>query len=179
MEPWIETVNGNKFWFTGDSIDGIEIDDIAHALSNLCRFTGHCKEFYSVAEHSVHVAYLLPPEKFMWGLLHDASEAYLADIASPVKQLLPEYKVLEEKIMDRVARRFNLPEKFWHDPDVKRADWMQLRSESRELLPSKGKDWYFPKDIGFGFTPLNRTSARAFTHFMAAFNDREKEAQAA
>ena len=169
MEPWIETNSGKKFWYTGDSTDGIEIEDIAKSLSKMCRFTGHCKSFYSVAEHSVNVSALLPAEKRLWGLLHDASEAYLADIASPVKQLLPEYKTLENKIMSRIAQRFGLPDKFWEDEEVKRADWAQLKAEAAVLLPSGGTDWYFPEGLPNGLKPLLHPPGGAEYSFMLAF----------
>lgn len=144
MEPWIETYTGKKFWFTNEDPDEVDIEDIAHALSHMCRYTGHCNRFYSVAEHSCHVGFLTSDLR---GLLHDASEAYLADIASPVKMLLPEYKTLEARIMRKIAKKFNLPEGFESHDDVKRADWTMLKSEAASLLPSRGKDWYFPQDI--------------------------------
>lgn len=145
MEPWIETYTGKKFWFTNEDPNEVDIEDIAHALSHMCRYTGHCNRFYSVAEHSVRVSYLNLTH--LEGLLHDASEAYLADIASPVKQLLPEYKALEERIMRKIAKRFGLKEGFDKDPDVKWADWVALRAESKILLRSGGKDWYFPPEV--------------------------------
>lgn len=162
MEPWIETSTGEKFWFTSEDTNGIDIRDIAHCLSNACRFTGHCRFFYSVAEHSLNVAALLPEHKKLWGLLHDASEAYLADIASPVKQLLPDYKKLEARLMTRIATKFNLPDKFWEDEEVKFADWSQLKAEATTLLPSGGKDWYFPPHLKDGIPPLgyNHTAAK-------------------
>ena len=76
--------------WAGPNPDDIRIEDIAHALSNQCRFAGHAREFYSVAEHSVHVSQLCLPEHALWGLLHDASEAYLVDLPRPLK-LLPEF----------------------------------------------------------------------------------------
>jgi len=78
--------------------------DMAHALSQTCRYTGHYREFYSVAQHSVHVAQELiaagnSPEYCLWGLMHDASEAYLADLAAPVKRFIDGYRKLEENLM--------------------------------------------------------------------------------
>lgn len=171
MEPWIETATGDRFWYTTDDFWGINIEDIALSLSKMCRFTGHCNKFYSVAEHSVYVSLLLPKKKALYGLLHDASEAYLADIASPVKQLLPEYKVLEEKIMDRVAVAFGLPQGFWKDTDIKRADWSQLRVEAKTLLPSGGADWYFPPDLkNSGVHPQCLSPEDAYNFFMTRWD---------
>lgn len=169
MEPWIETSLGDQFWYTKDDTNGIELEDIAGSLSKICRFTGHCKFFYSVAEHSVNVALLLPKQKRLWGLLHDASEAYLADIASPVKQLLPDYRKLEKQIMTRIAKKFDLPELFWEDPCLKRADWSQLKSEAEFLLPSKGKNWLFPPELETGFVPVGYSPENAKAQFMEAY----------
>jgi hypothetical protein len=172
MEPWIETFTGQKFWYTGEGPEGIEIEDIAHALSHSCRFTGHCKKFLSVAEHSVLVSdHFIDPKKALWALLHDASEAYLADMASPVKQLLPEYKALERKIMGRIAKRFDLPDLFWEDEEIKKADWAQLRSEAKWLLPSGGKDWYFPEGTERGSPPMGWQPTAAEKEFLHAFKE--------
>jgi hypothetical protein len=114
----------------------ISIVDVAHALSNQCRFTGHTKQFYSVAEHSVRVSKLVPEEDAMWGLLHDASEAYLSDISRPIKQqpgLGEVYRVAEAALQRAVAYKFNLPLEV--PPSVKVADNVLLRSEQRDLMP--------------------------------------------
>jgi hypothetical protein len=99
--------------FTGIFIDvtnprpqDICIEDIAHALSNLCRFNGHTLKFYSVAEHSLLVSQMVPEKHRLAALLHDASEAYLADVPSPVKQLLPRYYEIEYKLMEVIAGKF-------------------------------------------------------------------------
>lgn len=171
MEPWIETVNGKKFHFDRADTDGIDVYDIAHALSNTCRYTGHSKYFFSVAEHSINVALMLPKHKQLWGLLHDASEAYLADIASPVKQLLPDYKKLEQKIMWRIAKKFNLPIGFQDDPEVKKADWACLRAEARVLLPSGGEDWYFPPGLKEGLRPMLLSNDAAKQEFLDMYHN--------
>lgn len=90
-------------------IDDIQILDIAHALSNICRYVGHCHDFYSVAEHSVLVSHMVPRQHAMWGLMHDASEAYLGDVSTPLKRQLPAYKSLEAAWMSAVAKKFGLP----------------------------------------------------------------------
>ena len=87
---WITTQSGKHFDFNNLSAADICIEDISCALSNLCRFTGHVQDFYSVAQHSVHVSYLVPPEFALEALLHDAAEAYCNDISAPRKRLLPD-----------------------------------------------------------------------------------------
>jgi hypothetical protein len=95
---WIQTYSGRQFWPLDPRVEDVHLEDIAHALSNVCRYTGHVREFYSVAEHSVHVSWSCEPEDALWGLLHDASEAYLADMARPVKQNMPVYVAAERLV---------------------------------------------------------------------------------
>lgn len=118
---WMATYTGKRFFpfLPGRDMDAIHIRDIAHALSMQCRYGGHCKRFYSVAEHSVHLARFVLRDRVrsdatlsaaMWALLHDASEAYVADIVRPAKRGLPEYKRMEDGIMAAIAERFKLTE---------------------------------------------------------------------
>ena len=142
LAPWIETHGGKEFYFLDPTEDMIDIDDIAHSLSNQCRFSGHTSRFYSVAEHSLNVALELfgePPVIRLQGLLHDASEAYLLDVPSPVKQYLTNYKEMEEKIMRAIFKKYGVP--FPMDDMVKEADAVMLKCEARFLLPSGGKSW--------------------------------------
>lgn len=139
IDPWIETVSGIQFEFLNPKPDMISINDIANALGNACRYTGQIKPFYSVAEHAVAVSYLVPQHLALEGLMHDASEAYIADVASPVKQFLSNYKEMEDVIMHAVAKKygFNYP----LSKEVKYADLCMLSTEAYDLLPSKGKTW--------------------------------------
>jgi uncharacterized protein len=142
MEAWIETVSGVHFEFLDPKPEQIRIHDIAHALGNNCRFVGQCRKFYSVAEHSWHVARMLegaPLEVQLAGLLHDASEAYITDMASPVKQFMPEYRAMEDKVMIAIAAKYGF-EYPLHEA-VKYADMMALSIEAHHLLLSKGNDW--------------------------------------
>lgn len=106
---WIQTYTGGQFWPMDPRWDEVHLEDIAHALSMLCRFNGHCRRFYSVAEHSVLVSRQASRRNALWGLLHDASEAYLADVPRPVKPFLPGYKATEQLVQDVVCFRFGLP----------------------------------------------------------------------
>jgi hypothetical protein len=141
IEPFIETHSGKEFHFLNPTEDDIDIDDIAFSLSNQSRYTGHTV-FYSVAEHSILVAELLylqtrNKDLALAGLLHDASEAYLSDLASPLKQFFPEYKKMEDLIDGVIKQKFKLIS----DTRVKQADLQQLCTEAYYLLPSKGKTW--------------------------------------
>jgi hypothetical protein len=131
--------------FTGKVIDlddfreeDVRLADISHALSLINRFTGHSKCPYSVAQHSVMVSKIVGQPHAMWGLLHDASEAYLGDVATPLKNMLPQYRELEEHIQRTIARKFGL---CWPMPKaVKAADVRALMAEKRDLL-TVDHDW--------------------------------------
>jgi hypothetical protein len=136
LDGFIGTFSGLRFWPLDPNPEKILIEDVAHALAHQCRFGGHASKFYSVAEHSVHVSQLCRPEHALWGLLHDASEAYLVDLPRPLK-LLPEfapYREAERRLQRAVAVRFGLPED--QPASVTEADDTMLGIEARSLLGS-------------------------------------------
>lgn len=107
---WILTSTGRRIPLLHPDPADIDIRDIAHALSNQCRYAGHTQFFYSVAEHSWHCSHLFAAAgDALWGLLHDAAEAYLGDVTSPLKRLLPEYQEIEELWMEVIAHALRLP----------------------------------------------------------------------
>lgn len=115
------------------------IEDIAHALSNLCRFGGHSRQFYSVAEHSVMVAGYVRHRHKLAALLHDASEAYLVDIPSPVKYFIPKYQEYEQNMMLAISEKFGF--EFPLHPDVKKADREALEKEWSDILTLDKNDY--------------------------------------
>lgn len=120
----------------------IYLEDIAHQLSNTCRFSGACEPYYSVAEHSVLVARLCTLSKH--GLFHDAAEAYLWDIPRPAKSLYGEvYAKLTEKCDQVIAERFNLKAWLFHAQSVKWADDLALNYEGNVIMP----DWEAAKPV--------------------------------
>lgn len=132
MEPMIMTSSGSYFNFQEPKVKDIKIYDIAHALSHVCRFGGHCDTFYSVAQHAVLVS-MLVPENLAWQALHhDDAEAYLGDIPTPLKQMLPDFKAIEQKVEQVIA------EKFGFDPvlerQVKIADAQALMLECESIV---------------------------------------------
>lgn len=105
---WMQTYTGRQFWPLDPRSEDIHHLDIAHALSNICRFGGHVEKFYSVAEHSVHMANYAPREFKLWALLHDATEAYIVDIPRPIKPFLTNYVEIESNLMGAIATKYNL-----------------------------------------------------------------------
>ena len=138
---WIQTFTGKKFPLTHPDPDQIDIVDIAHALSLLCRFNAHCKSFYSVAEHSVHVSHEIDPELALVGLLHDAAEAYLGDVPSPLKKQLHDFKVFEDKMEVAVGLRFGVDATLFKDAELKRADTQLLVDEKAVLMLAPPESW--------------------------------------
>lgn len=122
-----------------------DIEEIAHALSNLCRYTGHSNTFYSVAEHSVLVSRLVPDNLALTGLLHDAGEAYLGDVASPLKALLPEYKKIEDRVEAAIAAHFDLP--FPSPPEIKEADKRMYWQERQGVADNGIRDRLWHQDL--------------------------------
>lgn len=150
MSSWIQSYTGRRIELEEPTPDMICIEDIAHALSRICRFTGHCGRHESVAEHSILVALLVSEMIFdseadrltavRQALLHDATEAYLGDVSTPLKQLLPYYSALEDNLWGVIALRFGLPEAV--HPLIKTCDIIALQTERRDLLSASEHKWH-------------------------------------
>jgi len=139
---WMCTHSGKQFYPLMPNPELIDIDDIAHALSHLCRWAGHVDRFYSVAEHSCRVAALFAkPKLALYGLLHDAAEAYLVDVPRGIKHTMREYVVAEERLLRMIVEKYGLA---WPIPRaIKIADNRLLATEWRDLM-----------DSGRGLVPL-------------------------
>lgn len=134
----MQTYTGKLVDLSNFSEADVRLPDISHALSLINRYTGHTIAPYSVAQHSVMVSQLCEPEDAAWGLLHDASEAYLGDVARPLKAMLPDYVELEHHVQRTIGKHFGLS---WPIPEsVKIADSRALLAEKRVLL-SVDHDW--------------------------------------
>lgn len=132
MEPnTIMTSSGRLFDLAEPTPEQVHIEDIAHALSNTCRFSGHVRSFYSVAQHCVLVSLHCDLEDALWGLLHDAAEAYLIDMPTPVKRALSVYGYWETQIQRIVCEKFGLHPDM--PPSVQHADGRLLATEARDL----------------------------------------------
>ena len=136
LPPRIMLASGNWFDLLDPWNSVFTIEDIAHGLSNICRYAGQCRKFYSVAEHSVLVSSVVQECK-LEALLHDATEAFLGDITRPLKQLLPCYGELEKRIETVIFERFGLDLKARRE--IAAVDLSVLAAEQALMMP-KGTD---------------------------------------
>ena len=136
--PTIMLRSGAWFDFCAPASSDFTIEDIGHGLSNICRYSGQCKSFYSVAEHSILVSETAVGFEFE-ALLHDAAEAFLGDITRPLKQMLPEYKRIEAEVERAILDRFgvigSLPSQ------IKKADLRVLAAEQKQIMPEGTDGW--------------------------------------
>jgi hypothetical protein len=143
---WMATYSGLQIYPLDPRENEISIQDIAHSLSMQCRFNGHVKRFYSVADHCIKVSNLCSDENKLWGLLHDASEGYLSDMPSPIKRHMDSYKSFENNMQKVICSKFGLsidmPKQVHHFDLVLRS------TEMRDLMDISGL--YF----GEGIEPL-------------------------
>lgn len=168
---FIQTLSGKHFHYANATVDDIEIEDIATALSHICRFTGHLPEFYSVAQHSVLCSQLVPPEFAFEALMHDAAEAYCQDIPAPLKALLPDYQRIETFVDGLIRFKYELP--LMQSAVVKYADLTMLATERRDLDIDDGTKWPVLEGITTSdmiqIVPLR--PGQAFGLFMTRFNE--------
>lgn len=162
---WMQTASGGKFYFDNPQLDSVKVEDIAHALANICRFGGHCRHHYSVAQHSVLVSMLVPREQALAALFHDASEAYLGDVVHPLKcdWTMADYRALERRVQSTIEAKLNLPLGSTHTAEIKAADLAMLAREREALLPDQETPWDVlegvePADINI--FPMSPESAR-------------------
>lgn len=167
----IAVYSGKPFSLTDPRPEDIRIEDIAHALSLLCRWNGHLREFYSVAEHCVLVSRLVPDEWALQGLLHDAAEAYIGDLSSPLKYVMTgsPYREIETNLSAMICERFGTT---WPmHPTVKLADNVSAATEKRDLLAPA---YWFGNDLpnaiaGWKIRPLG--SANAELEYLMRFGE--------
>lgn len=175
---FMSTFTGGKFYPLDPHPEDIHIEDIAHALSQNNRFNGHLRWPYSVAQHSVNVMKLVKRtmtddhDILLFALLHDAAEAYIGDIIRPVKLYLPQFKEIENRIMEGVAERFGFEMTEGAESIVKTADNLMCAAEKRDLHPTRiewlGMSCPSKEDIPT-ITPWTHSYAKS--RFMMAFNE--------
>jgi 5'-nucleotidase len=114
------------------------IEDIAHGLALQCRYAGQCREFYSIAEHSILVSDIVQDDPLA-ALLHDAAEAFLGDITRPLKQMLPDYRRIEAQMQRAIFSRFDIDPQ--SNPAIKSADLSILAAEQSQMMPAGTDEW--------------------------------------
>lgn len=147
---WVQTYTGRQFWPLDPRPEDIDIRDIAHSLAHLCRYNGHCLRFYSVAEHCVLMVRDrrsrlsgagadsdIPVQKAL--LLHDAAEAYVADVPRPLKPFLPGYTEIETRVQAVIDEKFGVDRSA--APVVKGNDEYMLANEAHHLMLEPPKPW--------------------------------------
>jgi len=147
MEVFVRTWSGSHINYADFRPEDVKIEDIAHALSMVCRFGGHIPRHYSVAEHSILVAHLVPDDLKLAALLHDATESYMGDMVAPLKRAMPDYISMEKDMTAIIAHRFDLGIA-WKHIDIHIADMKALYIEARSFYgEDEIKSWGFEPEI--------------------------------
>lgn len=169
---WIMTASGKRFDYETPKMESIDIEDIATALSNTCRYSGHCGSFYSVAEHSVLVSFLVDQEMIgapFAGLMHDAAEAYCCDVPLPLKESmrldsLPRkspYHDIIGRVETAIRRKFIVRHNEEVATEVKYCDVLSCLMEAKTFFGHRNMaDWpfYSPDRIAEGYERLGLVS---------------------
>lgn len=151
---WVQTYTGKAFWPLEPRVEDVDIHDIARALSQKCRYNGHTTRFYSVAEHSVLLSSCFAGfTQRRQALLHDAAEAYLPDVARPIKAKLIGFAEIEERVEKVIFEAFDVP---WPvHPDVKTYDARIVSDERLKVMAPCELPWT-------GYAPLGIEAAMGF-----------------
>jgi hypothetical protein len=184
----LQTYTGRAYYPIDPRPEDVDIRDIAHALAMLCRYTGHCRDFYSVAEHSVHVSYVVQREAraghylesdvtdlAFQGLMHDASEAYVADIGRPLKPYLSNYHEIEALNWEAIAARFCLPLQL--HSSVKRVDDGICLTEKKAIMGPSPMPWDAKLGDPVASTIMCWSPKHAEARFLARFNELHGQAK--
>jgi len=131
LNEGISLLSGAMFDYNNPDKSEVTIEDIATALSNVCRFSGHVHYFYSVAQHAVNASYIVDPVLAFDALMHDTAEAFTNDLPTPLKAAFPVFKELEVKIESAMAKRFGFA--YPLPPAIKFADLQMLKMEKERI----------------------------------------------
>jgi len=154
---WLQTHTGKKIYPYIPRAEDVDVRDIVHALANICRFGGHARSFYSVAQHSVYVSHFCEPENALIGLFHDSVETYLGDVVRPLKRGLADYSALEKQWALVIGEELGFGDTLANLPhDVKRADMKLLVTEKRDVV-ARGPGW---NKIEPGYEPVEPIQKR-------------------
>lgn len=162
------TISGNVFFPTSPEPKEIHIADIAHSLSMLTRFNGHCRWFYSVAQHCVIMSNAVSPEYALEALMHDAAEAYIGDLVRPVKAHCPDWCEIDKRLDAVIRAKFGLPEAM--SAEVRHWDNVMCATEKRDLLNPSMADWAgLPEPAPFRIEPWPQEYAKY--RFLERYNE--------
>ncbi len=184
MSDWMRTHSGGRFYVSDVTRTKIKLEDISHGLSHICRFGGHTKFFYSVAQHSLMVADIVKAlggtvEQEMWALMHDSTEAYMGDIPTPLKHTLTNFGAREEVLMGHIDNQLSLPDHggWEYIPSiVKQADKIALVTEARQLCSGvRGWGVEYKGIKSFGKPILERSPNFIKKRFEARYKKLRKE----
>ena len=167
VHPSIQTFSNRQFDFLDPRSDQFTIGDIAHALSHICRFAGHTRKFYSVAQHCYLASQYVSPKYAMHALLHDAAEAFIGDISTPLKQLLPDYKVIEKRVEAAIFKKFGIEEL---PQEVHEVDRRLLITEQRDLMPTSNPVWTF-EERPYNTVIIPLKPKKAYSLFLDRYNE--------
>lgn len=178
---WVNTFSGKRVVPLKPEHSSIVISDVAHSLSQICRWNGHTTRHFSVAQHSLGVERiiarkLIPTARFsrLYALLHDAPEYVLCDVARPVKSSLIGYKTIEDNLMTNMIERWNIPYNREIADCVKVADDLMLVYERKHLINANLSPWGFDH-VNVDFMEgqfddiMNMSMPRAKTEFISKF----------
>lgn len=170
---WMQVYTGGQFWPLDPRAEDVHIEDIAHALSMICRYQGHTSRFYSVAEHCLLVAQAMATygahnDLILRALLHDAAEAYICDVVRPLKRCLAGYAEAEERIEQVIWERFGLP--LYEVGLVKTIDNLILYDEAKALMGVHCIAWHEQFSPGLGVEIVGLAPAEAEAAFLKAFH---------
>jgi len=153
---WMQTQSGRRFYPLDPKVDEVDLLDIAHALSMLCRYNGHVDRFYSVAEHSVILADYFADrgemELALWALIHDAAEAYIGDMIRPLKRSfhMVQFRIIEDRVLSVIAERVGLQFDMANGlpQEVRDADYRILFDEKAQLIRAAREPWHNETELG-------------------------------
>lgn len=171
-KSYLQMFSGTRVLLSNPKVEDIQIIDIAHGLSNICRYAGQVDKFYSVAEHSILCALMSPMELRLEALLHDATEAYLGDMTRPLKMMIPQYRIIEGQWDLVIRERFGLP--LNETPKMKQADHIMNVTELLAKLPPPEDRNKVPSAVSLdnaipNFEFLNLTSEQSRKMFLNTF----------
>jgi hypothetical protein len=170
-QHYFTTFTGRRFWPLDPRAEDIDIRDIARALSMICRFNGHVRAFYSVAQHSVIVSHHVSPDYALYGLLHDAAEAYMGDMSSELKHssAMAEYRLFEDALKRTIYHRYGL-NPYGEPSGLKTIDRALLQDEIREVALNAGVRQVYCQGPGLGITITPWEPAIAERRFLERFD---------